>query len=104
MCGESPSSHTERFSGTVRLRRENSAGSGLLPLCCLCPTYQRRLTFHTEFGAPTVFVDEDEKDEEKKAGEAHQADGDGNLRRMTRSRQEDVARTAVITGNMHIPT
>lgn len=45
MCGESSSSHTERFSGTIRLRRENSAGSGLLPLCCLCPTISADLPF-----------------------------------------------------------
>lgn len=39
-----------------------------------------RLTFHTEFGAPAVFVDENKKDEEEDAGEARQTHGDGNLR------------------------
>lgn len=48
---------------------------------------QRGLTFHTEFGAPAVFVDEDEEDEQQEAGEANQAHGDGDLRGRTGSSQ-----------------
>lgn len=48
-----------------------------LPICssdCLC-----RLTFHTEFGASAVFVDENKKHEEEDASEACQTNSDGNL-------------------------
>lgn len=44
----------------------------------------RRLTFHTEFGAAAIFVDEDKKDEEEDASKARQAHSDGNLREMKR--------------------
>lgn len=49
-----------------------------LPFCL--SDYLQRLTFHTEFGAAAVFVDENKKDEEEDASEARQAHGDGNLR------------------------
>lgn len=42
------------------------------------------LTFHTEFGATAVFVDENEKDEEEDTSEACQAHSDGNLGEMKR--------------------
>lgn len=41
--------------------------------------YLCRLTFHTEFGAPAVFVDENKKDEEEDTSEARQTHSDGNL-------------------------
>lgn len=44
--------------------------------------YLCRLTFHTEFGAAAVFVDENKKDEEEDASEARQAHSNGNLREM----------------------
>lgn len=44
--------------------------------------YLCRLTFHTEFGAPAVFVDENKKDKEEDASETRQTHGDGNLREM----------------------
>lgn len=46
---------------------------------CLSDNLQR-LTFHTEFGAAAVFVDEYKKDEEEDASKACQAHGDGNLK------------------------
>lgn len=47
---------------------------------CLLSSYSNKLTFHTEFGAPAVFVDENKKDEEKDAGEAGQAHSNGDLK------------------------
>lgn len=48
-----------------------------LPICS--SDYLCSLTFHTEFGAPAVFVDENKKDQEEDASEARQANSDGNL-------------------------
>lgn len=42
--------------------------------------YRCRLTFHTEFGAAAVFVDENKKDKEEDASKARQAHSNGNLR------------------------
>lgn len=53
-----------------------------LPICL--SDYSCRLTFHTEFGAPAVFVDENKKNEEEDASEARQTHGDGNLRDIKR--------------------
>lgn len=48
-----------------------------LPICL--SEYMCRLTFHTEFGASAVFVDENKKDEEEHTCEARQTNSDGNL-------------------------
>lgn len=56
--------------------------------CCARLTI-RRLTFHTKFGAPSVFVDKNEKDEEEDASKACQAHSNRNLgeeRRRVRTR------------------
>ena len=36
-------------------------------------------TFHSKLGASAIFVDEDKHNDEKQAGEASQAHGDGHL-------------------------
>lgn len=53
--------------------------------------YLSRLTFHTEFGAAAVLVDENKKDKEEDASKARQAHSNGNLREIKcriRLRQE----------------
>lgn len=55
-------------------KAENKANCvPVLPACC-------RLTFHSEFGAAAVFVDENKKNEEEDTSEARQTHSDGNLR------------------------
>lgn len=65
---------------------------------CLCG-----LTFHTEFGATAVFVDENEKDEEEDTSEACQAHSDGNLgemKRCVRLRQRSDDGVHIISSSM----
>lgn len=68
-----------------------------LPICL--SDYLCRLTFHTEFGAPAVFVDEDKKDEEQDTSEARQTHSDGNLSERRKKKSEMLCQTqAAIRG------
>ncbi len=58
-----------------------------LPICL--SDYLFRLTFHTEFGAPAVFVDENKKYEEEDTSEARQTHSDGNLRERERKKKNN---------------
>lgn len=63
---------------TQLAERPKAEESQLSLPCCACLTIST-LTFHTEFGAASVFVDENKKDEEEDASEACQAHSNGNL-------------------------
>ena len=58
----------------MQLAERRDTKDNRLPVCWC------RLTFHTEFGAPAVFVDENKKDEKEDTSEARQTHSDGNLR------------------------
>lgn len=74
---------------TQLAERQNSDCESQLRLrCCACLTISR-LTFHTEFGAASVFVDENEKGEEEDASEACQAHSNGNLGEERQSRTQN---------------
>lgn len=63
--------------------------------------YLRGLTFHTEFGASAVFVDENEEDEEEDASEARQAHGDGDLREVKSDCQRITSKSVPGEGSLY---
>lgn len=80
--------------------RQQTKLTVFLPICL--SDYLCRLTFHTEFGAPAVFVDENKKDKEEDASKAGQTHSDGNLRKRRcrirlRQRSEDCVHIIILS-------